>query len=91
MWQVCLHVFFALFFLTRGEAYELPVRTKASRLKCQTRVTTACNCPSKRFLLSFRRERLFAVAKTHAKLTPNPLAKEQASTEYARPITQTRI
>ena len=25
--------------------------------------------------------RLFAVAKTHTKLTPNPLAKEQASSE----------
>ena len=83
--------FIVLFFLTRGEAYESPVRTKTSRLKCQVKVTTACNCPRKKFLLSVRWERLFAVAKTHIKLTPNPLAKEQASSENARPTTQTRF
>ena len=37
--------FITLFFLTRGEAYESPVRTKASRLKSRVKVTTACNCP----------------------------------------------
>ena len=88
----CVYMcFIALFFLTRGEAYESPVITKGSRLKCQVRVTTACNCPGKKFLLSFHWERLFAVAKTHTKLTPNPLAKDQASSEYARPTTQARI
>ena len=43
------------------------------------------------FLKIRSRERGFIVTKTHTKLTPNPIATEQASSENARPTTQTRF
>ena len=57
---------------------------KASRLNCRVKVTVLTE---ELFFAFSSLGRLFAVAKTHTKLTPNPLAKEQASSECLTNLT----